>query len=211
MFTYNGKLSFVYPKYENKKYSLLIEQPFDFQSFANEQQRSRWTKSVVKELIDKVLRRLIQVPEWWVLVFDNCEKAPKEIEQFMQSLVEITVGTDIETAKIADAGCARIVLLGDSKNLLPANFYTSHIIEEDLTQNKIEKAQIMTYFALLSKSREFDISVAGLNQFADDCLDKTRQIMTEQGLPIEHWLKVLTSVVIEKTMQLEKLAEEKKD
>ena len=196
----------------------LTEPPFNFQPLANEQQRSRWTKSLVKDLVNKVLYRLNPVPKWWVLVFDNCEKAPKEIEQFMQSLMEITAGTvettvtaEVEeTVKAADIGAVRVVLLGDSKNLLPINLYPNHFLKEDLSQHKIDKLQIRDYFVLLGYSRKIKIADDDLNKITDDCFTKTEQIMTAQSLPAENWLKTLTMIVIEKTLEIEKLAAEKR-
>lgn len=190
--------------------------PYIFQRLTDIQQRNRWCRELANELVDQVLYRLPGVPpSWWVAVFDTCEKAPPEAQEFIRRLVERAAGTGLDDAEEANKGPLRVVLLGDSDACLPNPVYQDHVLDEDLTAQVFELEDVKYYFKVFCLSRgikldeDDDKHDARLQILAQDSLVRAQEIVnTEQAPP--PWPKALARAVIEKTLPLEAQAVQKR-
>ncbi len=194
-----------------------------FRSLTDLQQRVRWAKELANEFVDDVIYTLNPQPSWWVVVFDNCELAPPESHEFVRRLVERAAGVTSDTASVssADAGQLRFVLLGESRDLLPANFYKGHVYEEDLNNQKLDVAEVQRYFITFRECRGIDLDSARIIELTNETLARANEIMQQPPLPPQGtpppqtptppaWSRALATAIIEKTLPLDALSAQKK-
>lgn len=184
-----------------------------FKPLTDLQQRNRWAKELANEFVDQVLYRQDPVPTWWVVVFDNCEKAPAEAHEFVRRLVERAAGTSTDLASVsaADRGQLRVVLLGDSDNVLPANLYQGHVLEEDLKKQSLGKEEVERYFITFGECREIELDAAQIQKLTEEALARANQMMQVAGEAAPSWPRALATAIIEKTLPLDALAAQKKE
>jgi len=190
--------------------------PYLFQRLTDIQQRNRWCRELANELVDQVLYRLPGVPpSWWVAVFDTCEKAPPEAQEFIRRLVERAAGTGLDDAEVSNKGPLRVVLLGDSDACLPNPVYQDHILEEDLTGQVFGPKDVKYYFQVFCLSRGIKLDQddnkhnARLQILAEESLARAQEIIDGEQPP-PPWPKALARAVIERTLPLEAQAVQKR-
>jgi len=76
----------------------------------------------------------------------------------------------------------RIVLLGDSKDLLPPTLYANHILEEDLNQQNLGLEDLEQYFRVFRESRVRDLDSARIKTLAAESLKRAKEIQASNGL-----------------------------
>lgn len=171
--------------------------------------RSRWAQNLANEFLDEVVFKLNQQPLWWVVVFDNCELAPAETHEFIRRLIERAAGmaADQTSVRRADAGQLRVVLLGDSDDLLPAGVYNDHVIEEDLNNQQLGKSEVQRYFITYSLCRDIPLDAAQIERLTDETLTRAQEI-AQPPPPADPvlWPRALATAIIEKTLPLDALA-----
>jgi hypothetical protein len=184
-------------------------QPHPFKQLTDLQQRLRWSGELAREFVDHVIYRLDPVPQFWVAVFDNCEKATPEAKEFLRQLVTQAAGIASESGSVtrADEGSLRIVLLGDSKELLPPSIYTNHITVEDLNQQNLGLGDLEQYFKVFGLCRMIDLDPARVKALAAESLKRANEIQAQDAtIP---WPKALADAVSEKSLALEALVAQK--
>jgi hypothetical protein len=184
------------------------EIPYSFQPLTDLQQRNRWVKELVGEFVNQVLFRANQVPRWWVLVFDNCGKAPPEAQEFVRKLVERAAGTGPTDVDAADQGWVRVALLGESAAMLPSPVYEPHLLEDDLEKQQYGVEQVVEYFKVLALCRAIDLTSEQLKTLADECLIRANDILAAPDAPPRP--QAFAKAVLEKTVALEALAAQKR-
>src|SRR5262249_20235760 len=149
-----------------------------FKPLSDLQQRLRWSGELAREFVDQVIYRLNPVPKYWVAVFDNCEKASSEAKEFLRNLVSQAAGIASESGSVtrADEGSLRIVLLGESKELLPPTVYANHVWEEDLNQQNLGLDELEQYFRVFRECRVRDLDEARIKALAAESLKKANEI-----------------------------------
>ncbi len=184
--------------------------PHLFKPLSDLQQRARWAGELAGEFVDAVIFRQDPVPKYWAAVFDNCEKAPAEAKEFVRQLVKQAAGIASESASVtrADAGSLRIVLLGDSKDMLPPNVYSGHVLEEDLNQQNLGLQDLEKYFIVFRECRGINLDATRIKTLAAESLTRATEIHTNGKGEIP-WPLALAKAVLEKSLSLEALAAEK--
>ena len=183
--------------------------PHLFKPLTDLQQRLRWSAELAGEFVDQVIYRLDPIPKYWVAVFDNCEKASPEAKEFLRHLVTQAAGVASESGSVkrADEGSLRIVLLGDSKELLPPSDYLNHVWDEDLTQQNLGVDDLEQYFRVFRECRVSDLDGARIKALAAESLKRANEIVAkDETIP---WPKALSDAVSEKSLSLEALAAQK--
>ena len=184
-----------------------------FRPLTDRQQRLRWAGELASEFVDNVIYRLDPVPKYWVAVFDNCEKASPEAREFLRQLVKQAAGIASETASVtrADTGSLRIVLLGESKELLPPGTYLNHVLEEDLTNQNLDQPEVEQYFRAFRECRVRDLDAARITALAAESLKRAKEIQAgnKPPKPPIPWPEALAEAVSEKSFALEALAAKK--
>jgi hypothetical protein len=146
-----------------------------------------------------------------VIVVDNCEKAPVEAREFIRRIVERAAGMagDRTSVDEADKGLLRVVLLGDSSEMLPANVYSDNLLEENLTDQVLGPEQLAWYFKAFAECRSIDLSEARTDALITECCARAQEIAAPVDAPAIAWPEALARAVIEKTLPLEALAAQK--
>lgn len=173
-----------------------------FAPLTDEQQRTRWTKQLARELVERVLYRYDEKPAWWVIVFDNCKGAPLEAQEFVRRLVELAAGTGPDDVSKALATPLRVVLLGDADALIPSPVYDPHVVEDDLTNQVFGPAEITNYFGLLARARQIKLDPVQIAALTLNVLAKASTLMG-QAKPLVTFIEVLAEAVAEQALQLE--------
>lgn len=196
-----------------------------FRPLTDLQQRVRWAKELANEFVDDVIYALTPQPSWWVVVFDNCELAPPESHEFIRRLVERAAGVTSDTASVsnADASQLRVVLLGESGDLLPANLYKGHVHEEDLNNQQLGVTEVQLYFITFRECRGIELDSARIVELTNETLARANEIMQQPppspppGTPPPQtpppppaWPRALATAIIEKTLPLDILSAQKK-
>jgi hypothetical protein len=184
-------------------------QPFAFSPLTDTQQRTRWTKDLVDALVDQVLFRPNQTPEYWVVVLDNCGAATPEAQEFVRRLVERAAGTNPATATAAAEGPLRVVLLGDSSAMLPNPVYTPHLYEENLSQ-PLGRAEVQDHFKLFAKCRDATLEPAQLERLTDTALKLADDLMAARNELACARTRVLAEAVSTTTGPLEESLAQKR-
>lgn len=181
-----------------------------FKTLSDLQQRARWAGELAGEFVDQVIFRQDPVPRFWVIVFDNCEKASADAKEFVRQLVKQAAGITSESASIsrADAGSLRIVLLGESKEMLPPTGYSGHVLEEDLTNQNLGLPDLEKYFIVFRECRGIDLDAQRIKTLAAESLTRATEIHANGNGEIP-WPLALAKAVLEKSLPLEALAAEK--
>jgi hypothetical protein len=193
----------------------VADQRYIFQPLTDLQQRNRWAKDLAGELVDQVLSKRQAEPDYWVIVFDNCEQAPAEAQEFVRRLVERAAGTDASNFKQADEGRLRVVLLGDSATILPNPVYRDHILDEDLAGQSLGENEAQLYFQVFCLSRSIRLDndpqkvKERLQLLAKESVERAKVIAASDGKPVP-WPRALATAVLEKTLPLEAQAAQKR-
>ncbi|HEU4835070.1 MAG TPA: hypothetical protein VFS90_11665 [Pyrinomonadaceae bacterium] len=185
-----------------------IPEPHLFKPLTDSQQRLRWSSELAREFVDHVIYRLDPVPQYWVAVFDNCEKASPEAKEFLRQLVTQAAGIASESGSVAraDEGSLRIVLLGDSQELLPPSIYANHVRTDDLNQQNLGVTDLEQYFRVFSRCR-VELDEPRIAALAAESLNKANEIQAKDAtIPRP---RALADAVSEKSLALEALAAQK--
>jgi len=182
--------------------------PHLFKPLTDLQQRLRWSGELAREFVDYVIYRLNPVPQFWVAVFDNCEKAPAEAKEFVRNLVTQAAGTASEGGSVAraDEGSLRIVLLGDSQELLPPTVYANHVSKEDLHNQTFSPDDLEQYFRVFSRCR-VELDEPRIKALAAESMKRANEIQAKDATVPEP--KALADAVLEKSLALEAVAAQK--
>ncbi len=73
------------------------EIPYAFEPLNDLQQRTRWTRQLATDFVEKALYVFDGKPQWWVAVFDNCKHAPADAQEFVRRLVELAARVPVRT------------------------------------------------------------------------------------------------------------------
>lgn len=190
--------------------------PFNFTQLNDLQQRTRWASQLANEFVNQVLARPKGIPpQWWVIVFDRCEKIPQLAEEFVRQLVQKAAGSNKDTAEEADRGPLRMVLLGDSSLVMPNPVYGAHLIDEDLSTQKFGLAEVAEYFQnfclsrLMSLDPDPAVHVQCLQELAQQAIDRATTLLNTPGSKLLE-TQALAAAVNELTGPLETRAAEKR-
>jgi hypothetical protein len=186
---------------------LASPRPRSFKPLTEVQQRLRWSSELALEFVSEVIESE-PGPQLWILVFDNCEKASAEAKEFVRNLVMLAAGHASESGSFAraDEGSLRIVLLGDSQDLLPPTVYANHIAAEDLNQQSFGLEDLKQYFRVLSRCR-VELDEPRIEALAIESMKRAQEIQAKDATVPEP--KALADAVLEKSNALEALAAQK--
>jgi len=100
----------------------------------------------------------------------------------------------------------RIVLLGDSQELLPPAVYANHIAEEDLNQQSFGLDDLKQYFRVFSRCR-VELDEPRIESLAAESMKRAQEIQANDPTVPEP--KALADAVLEKSNALEAVAAQK--